>query len=89
MSKQRIILTKWFQCTPHGEPIIETYGDTKLESRRKCADTLYRGEKNPLKLMKQDGVTEKRFVIIEVRDSDGVVFMADVGLLDRIKSILK
>lgn len=59
---------RWFQCLPDGTPIFETAGETKLISRARCAETLYQGEKNLLKLMKKDGVLERCFSIELIQD---------------------
>lgn len=58
-----------FQCLSDGTPIFETAGETKLVSRARCAETLYRGEKNPLKLMRKEGVLERCFSIELVKES--------------------
>lgn len=59
---------RWFQCLPDGTPIFETAGETKLRSRARCAETLFRGEKNPLKLMKDLGVLEQCFSVELIRE---------------------
>lgn len=64
MKNKEII--RWFQCLPDGTPIFETAGVTKLESRAKCAEKLYRGVKDPVKLMRKEGAIEKKFKLVEI-----------------------
>lgn len=57
---------KWFQCHADGRPLFETAGDSVFDSRQKCAMIFYRGEKDALEQMREEGMTEKRFEIIEI-----------------------
>lgn len=62
----KLRLIKWFQYHSDGRPLFETAGDSIFESRQKCALVFYRGEKDALEQMREEGMVEKRFEIIEI-----------------------